>query len=130
MIDHVRRPAADRGIDHVGVDAGKFVRIVAAFAQNAALLGVAEVSQVDLVELQIAAAGIRERLHGSAIRQRQIAVELLHVRVDLRADGAPAASEVQHARRRNRHLRRGASVVAQETEVLHHGMRGKAKFCR
>ena len=106
------------------VDGGKAIRIVAALAQNLALLGVAQVREVDFVELQIAAARVGESLDRAAIGEREIVVKGFHVRIDVRADGAPAAAEVQHARRRDGHLRGSrAGVVAQEAEVIDHRMR-------
>ena len=95
----------------VRVDGGQALGIVAALAQNLALLGIAQIRQVHFVELEIAAAGIGERLHGAAIGQPEIAVELFHVRSTLRADRAAPAAKVQHAGRWDRHFRRGARVV-------------------
>ena len=101
---------ADRGVDHVRVDRGQLIGIVAAIAQDLALLGIAKIGQVDFIELQIAAAGIGERLHGAAVGGSQIAVELFHVRIDFRADGACARrGNAAPTGRRDRHLRGGAA---------------------
>ena len=102
------------------------IGIVAAFAQDLALLGVAKIRQVDFVELKIAAAGMRERLDRVAVREPQIAIELLHLRIDIEAHGPSTAPEMQHRRRRNRHLRHSAGVVAQKAEVIDHRMRRKS----
>ena len=59
------------------------IGIVAAVAQHLALLGVAQIGQVDFVELQVAAAGIGERLHRAAVGEAEVAVELFHVRIDV-----------------------------------------------
>jgi hypothetical protein len=120
--------SADGRVDHVRIDAGKAIRIVAALAQNMALLGVAKVREIHFVELQIAASCARERLHRGTIGQPQIAVEVLHVRVDIGADGPPPAAEMQDARRRNGHLRHSPGVLAEEAEMLDHRVRGEAQL--
>src|SRR5579871_5400644 len=57
---HVGGTAADGGVDHVGIDAGERLRIVAAIAENLALLLVAQVGQVHFIKLQVSAALRRE----------------------------------------------------------------------
>ena len=118
--------AGNRRVDHLRVDRRKALGFVAPLAQELPLLGIAQVRQVDFVELQVAAAGLRERLDGAAVSESEIAIELIHVRVDLRAHGAAAAAEMKNARRGNRHLCGRASVVAQKAEMVQHRVRGEA----
>ena len=61
------RHALDRGVDHVGIDEGELVRVVAAVAHALAVRRVAQHRDHDLVELQIAAAGLDELAHDMAI---------------------------------------------------------------
>src|SRR5262249_41224290 len=122
---HVRRTRADGRVDHVGVDGGQAVGVVTAFAQQAALLRIAKIREVHFVELQVAATRIGKGLHGGAIGEAEVAVEFVHLGIDRGVDGAAAAAKVEHARRRNRHLRNGARVFAEKTEVIEHGVVGE-----
>ncbi len=119
---HIRGPVRDGCVDHLRVDSGKAIRIVAAIAQELPLLGIAEIGQVHFVELEIAAAVRGECMDGAAIREAEIAVELLHVRVDLGVHGATAASEMTDARRGDRHFGGCMSVLAKKAEMVEHRM--------
>ena len=93
----------------------------AARLQSGDLLGIAQIGDVDLVELQIAAAGRAERRNRLVVRLAQIGEEAVHVRIGLRIDRLPPAAEMHHRRRRNGHLRHRASDVAgDEAVVVHH----------
>ena len=56
-----------------------------------ALLGVVEIGEARVVELEICAAELTEALHLIPVRSRQVVPELLDIRVDVLADRRPAA---------------------------------------
>jgi hypothetical protein len=58
---HAGRAAGAGGVDQVGVDVQQPVGIVAAVAQHLALVVVAQIGDVHLVELQVGAARLAER---------------------------------------------------------------------
>jgi hypothetical protein len=92
---------------------------VAAHARDhLALLGVVEVRQARVVELQVRAAEAGQRADLRRVRAREVVPEAVHVRVDVLVDrGAPAAV-VDHARRRDRELRgRRGHAFLEEREV-------------
>jgi len=93
----------------------------AAGPQPGDLLGIAQIGDVDLVQLQIAAAGGAERRHGLAVRLAEIGKEAIQVRVGLGIDRPSPAAKVHDRRRRDRHLRHCAVHVAgDEAEVIQH----------
>src|SRR5262245_14940174 len=83
-----------------------------------ALARVADHRPRGIVELQIAAACVVEGRDGLAVGRGQIVEEGIELRRDRFADRLPALAEVQRAGRRNRHLRRDARVLLEETEVI------------
>ena len=85
-------------------------------------LRIAQIGQVDLVELQIAAAGVGEGAHHLAVGLAEIAVEVLHVGIDRGRHRVAAVAEMHRRRRRDRHLRRLPGVRLQELEMLDHRM--------
>ena len=84
----------------------------------------AQVGPHRVVELQVAAAGVVERLDGLAVDLGEVVEIAVHVRVGVRADGGAAAAEVHHRRRGDGHLRHDLADRLQEPEVLEHGMVG------
>src|SRR5262245_10709962 len=66
-------------------------------------------------------------MYRATIRPGQVAIELLHVRINRRVDCLPAAPEMEHAGRWNRHLCCSAGAVAQEAEMLQHRMAGESQ---
>ena len=71
-----------------------------------------------VVELQVAAAGIVEGAHRRAISVSHVLEISFEIRIGFFADGTPALAEVQHAGRRNGHLRRDARVLLDEPEIV------------
>ena len=98
---------------------------------HAAILGLlhldvgAEIGPGGVVELQIAAAGVVERLHRLAIGRRQIVEDGVVVRIELLVDRARLQPEVHHGRRRDAHLRHHLGVGLHELEVLQHRVIGE-----
>ncbi len=95
--------------------------MLAACLQALDLLRVAEIGDVDFIELQITAAGSGECLYGAMIGSAEIGEEAGHLRIDMRVDGAPAAAEMQHAgrgdgllRQGRTNLRRGVAEIVDE----------------
>ncbi len=122
---HVGRPLGDRVVDDARVDLLQVVRVVAALARLRQFLLRAEVGPHGVVELQVAAAGVVERLDRLAVGLAEILEERVEVGIDLFRDRLAAAAEMQHRRRRDRHLRRSPARVAlllQELEMLQHRM--------
>src|SRR5262249_10951684 len=79
-----------------------------------------QIGEVDLVELEIAAAGIREGAHHFPVGLAEIGVELVHGRIDRRRHRLAAVAEMQRRGRRDGHLRRRLGVLGDEAEVLDH----------
>ena len=69
---HVGRPLGDRVVDDAGVDFLQAVGIVAALARLLQFILRAEIGPYRVVELQIAAAGVVERLHRLAVGLAEI----------------------------------------------------------
>ena len=119
---HVGRNVADRGIDHVGIDHGQLIGIIAARRHLRPQRRIAQIGQIDLVELQIAAAGIRERTHHFGVALPEVAVEILHRRIDRFRHRVAPVAEVQRRGRRDGHLRGDLGVRGYELEMLDHRM--------
>ena len=115
---HAFGTPGDGGVDHVGVNVGELVGIVAAVAQHLALIGVAQVGEVDFVELQILAPCCAQRSDRFFVRLAQVVIELIDDRVHLPGHRVSAASIVQHAGRGNGHLGGAGGVGLQKLEVL------------
>ena len=79
---------------------------------------VAEVGDINLVDLQIAAAGSGEIAHLLAVDAREVGIELRHVRIGLLVDRRAAAAKMHVARRRDRQLRRYFSDRLHVLEVI------------
>jgi hypothetical protein len=87
--------------------------------------GIAEIGEVDLVELKVAAAGVGEGADRLPVGGPEVAVEIVHRRIDRLRHRRAAITEMQRRRRRNRHLRRLAGVRRHEAEVVEHRMARK-----
>ena len=112
------RTAGHRAVDHGDVGARQRLRI---FAQRRDLLAqrrIAEIGDIDLVDLQIAAAGGGEVAHLLAVDAREVGIELRHVRIGLPVDRRAAAAEVHVARRRDGQLRRHLGHRLHELEMI------------
>ena len=83
-----------------------------------ALSRVVDVRQAGVVELQVAAADLIDALDFLGVRGGEVAPEDIQVGVDRLIDRRVAAAVVDHARRRDRQLRRlvGVGVVTDERE--------------
>ena len=114
---HAGRTVLDRLVDEPRVAAGQLVGIVAAAARAFAQLRIAQIGEVRVIELEIGAAGLPERFDLVAIALGDVRVEALHVRVGVLADGAAPAAEMQHGRRRDRHLGQALGDRLQKIEV-------------
>ena len=93
------------------------VRIEAPLLRARAQLRVAQVGEVRVVQLQVAAACAVQRVDLVAIAAREIVEELVHVRIRVDVDRFSPAAEVDHRRRRNRDLRRLRGHRLQELEI-------------
>src|SRR3546814_13722921 len=92
------------------------IRVVTARLGALADLRVAEIGEVGVVHLQVAAAARRQVGDLGAIGGREVGIEVFEVRIDLLRDRLAAAAEMQHGGRGNADLRRfryhaGAEVV-------------------
>ena len=82
---HPVGPSRKRLVDVVDV-VGVLVGIAADARDVLALLGVVEIGEARVVELEICAAELTEALHLIPVRSRQVVPELLDIRVDVLAD--------------------------------------------
>jgi hypothetical protein len=94
--------------------------VLAAACHHLALTGIVEVGEARVVELEVAPAHIVDRPDLLAVRARQVAPELVDVRIHARVDRRRSAAVMNHARGGDRELRRHVALDArlQECEVL------------
>src|SRR5262245_749696 len=124
--DHVGWDIGHGGVDQLAVKHADLVRVVAALLGGLAILRVTEHGDVDLVELQVAAAGIRERTHGFAIRLPEIGEEFIELRIDRLAHGLAAGAAIGRRWRRNGDFGRSRRAFLHELEMLDHRMAREA----
>ncbi len=75
-----------------------------------ALLGVVEVGEARVVELQVATAEVVHRTHLARVGGGEVRPELVDIRVDAAVDRGGPAAVVDHARRRDGELRHSGSA--------------------
>jgi hypothetical protein len=124
---HVGGLRLERLVDDAGIVLRQAIDIHAARLRLLHLGLRAQVRPGGVVELQIAAAGIIEALHGLGVGGTEVVEDVVVVLV-WGADGVRLEAEMQHARARDRHLRRDARVGLEEPEVLQHRMVGEAEL--
>ncbi len=123
---HVGRDIGNRRVDQIAVDRAERFRIVAAVLHLLAIFRIAQHGDEDLVELQIAAAGIGKGAHRFLVGLAEIGEELIERRIDRLVDRRGTRAAVQRRRRRNGHFRRARGVRFEEFEMLDHRMAGEA----
>ena len=123
---HVGGDVRHRHIDEVAVDFAELFGIVAAVAHLLAILLVAQHRDEHLVELEIAAAGVREGAHRLAVGLPDIVEEGVEIGIGRLVDRRRRRAAVDRGRRRNGDLRRDLGVRGDELVVLDHRMAGEA----
>ncbi len=101
-------PAFEGGVDERRVGSRQFVGIVAPLDGALAHDRVAQVGEIRVVELDVAATGRVQGGDLGAIDLGEVVEELVHVGVRLDVDPGSAAAEVHHRRRGDGHLGRAA----------------------
>ena len=117
---HAGRLLRHHLVDEGGVAVRQLVGVVAALAGGFAHAVVAQVGEVGVVHLHVAAAGVVERLQLLAVGRGHVVVEdRLQLGIGLAADAGAAAAEVQHGRAGDGHLGRhaGGDLALQVLEV-------------
>ena len=115
---HIFWPTCDRSIDQSGVAARQFVGVVAALLCAFAHFGIAQIGKIGIVQLQIAATCIGERLDFISIARCDIVVKRrFEFGIGIAAYRAPAATEMQHGRRRDRYFGHVFGCGLQELEI-------------
>ena len=79
---HVGRDVGHRDIDEFAVDFAELFRVVAACLHLVAVFRIAQHRDEDFIELQIAAARVREGAHGLAVGLAEIMEETVEIGVD------------------------------------------------
>ena len=125
---HVGRDVRHRRVDEICVDFAKTFGIVAAIAHLLAVFRIAQHGDEDLVELQIAAAGVGESAHRLAVGLAQIGEELVELGIDGPIDGRHHRAAIDRRGRRDGDLRHARGMRLHEFEMLDHGMAGKAEL--
>src|SRR5262249_21368215 len=115
---HVPRPILDRGIEELGVGPRQRSRVLADIGDLLAQLRIAEIGEIDLVDLQITAAGRGEGAGFVAVDTGKIVVEGVDVGIGLGIDRAPGASEMTNSWRRERDLRRRPRDRREKFEIV------------
>ena len=121
---HVAGPAGDGGIDQLRIGLEQPFHLIAPVLQLCQLFGVAEIGDVRLVQLQVAATGRGEVLDRRGIGGAEVGEEAGHVRIGMGIHRPPPATEMQHGGRGDGLLRHGrAGMRRDEAEILDEGMR-------
>jgi hypothetical protein len=112
------RPSGERLVDVADVGLVLVLGVAADRAHVLALSGIVEVGEARVVELEVAATGRGDAPHLLGVGRGQVGPELVEVGIELGVDRGAAAAVVDHARRRDRQLRRllGPGDRAQELE--------------
>ncbi len=110
----------------LGVAFLQVVDVEAALARLLQFVLRAEIGPGGVVELQVAAAGVVERLDRLLIGHRQIVEDGVAAGIGVLAHRIGLEPEMERRRRRDGHLRRHLGVRLQELEVLDHRMVGEA----
>ena len=108
----------DRIVEHLGVGLRQLVRVFAEIAGLLAQRRVAQIGEIDLVDLDEAAAGRREVADFLAVDARDVGVEVADVRVGALVHRLAAAAKMQRARRRERDLGGRVRDRLQEREII------------
>ena len=116
--DHVVRRALDHVVDVLDVATDQAVRLLARGFDLLTDRGIAQQRDRDLVELDVAAAGLDQSRDLLAEDPRQVGEESFDVRVGVAAREIGAAVEMHRRRRRQRDLRRRLGDAAQELELV------------
>ena len=109
--------AGDDRVDDVDIGLEQILPIVAARAQQLARAVVAELDERGLVDLQIGAARIGERLHFLVVGGDEVGPEIVEIGIDLAADMVAAGAVVDIGRAGQRHLGRALGQRLEEREV-------------
>src|SRR5215469_1375169 len=123
---HVGGLGLERGVDDARVDALELIDVRHPLARLAQLLLRAKIGPHRVVELQIAAPGVVERLHRLLVGIAEIVEELIEIGIDALLDAVLGEAEMQHRRRRDGHLGCDLAVGFEKLEVRQHRMVGKA----
>src|SRR5215470_3433252 len=115
---HVPRPILDRGIEELGVGPRQGGRVLADIGDLLAQFGIAQIGEIDLVDLQIAAAGRGEVADFLAVETGEIVVERVNVGIGLGVDRAASAPKMHHGWRRERDLRRRSRDRREKLEIV------------
>src|SRR5215472_3629458 len=115
---HVTRPILDRGIEELGVGPRQRGRVLADIGDLFAQLLIAQIGEVDLVDLQIATAGCGEIADFLAVDTGKIVVEGIDVGIGLGIDRAASAPKMHHSWRRKRDLRRRPRDRREKSEIV------------
>ena len=108
-----------------GIDHREFFWVLAAAGHLRAQAWVAEIGEVHLVELQIAAARVGESPHGQSIGLAKIAIEVAHVGIDRFRHRLAAIAKMQRRWRGDCHFRQNPRMSFRESKMLEHRMTGK-----
>ena len=92
---HVGWNIGDRGIDHARIDRRQLFRILPAGDHLRPQLRIAEIGEIDFVELQVTAARVGESARRATISLPEVAVEIGHIGIDRLRDRIPAIAKMQ-----------------------------------
>ncbi len=127
-LEHLLRRRLQRGVDQAGRQLRLGLGILAADADGLAARGIAQIGQIGVVQLHVAAAGIKQVGDFLAIDLGKIVVERLQLGIGVPRHGFAAAAQA-HGRRGNGDL--GGAPLArrrrQDLEIPAHDRRGAAQ---
>ena len=109
--------SAEGGVDLADVALVLVLAVAALAGDHLPLMGVVQVGEAGVVQLEVAAPERGEGLDLRGVRRAEVVPELVEVRVDPGIDGGPPAAVVDHARRGDGELgQRGRDGGRQELE--------------
>src|SRR5690606_31696223 len=118
-------------VDQLDVGARKPLDVLAARTRRLTQALIAEIREVRVVELEVAAAGRSQRMDFLAVDARKVSKEVLEVRICMPIDRRATASEVHHRRRGHRLLCSTGRDRQEKAKVLDlDSIRGTAQLAR
>src|SRR3984893_1905448 len=125
---HVGGNIRHRRVDEIAVKLAEAFGIIAARGHLRPVFRIAQHGHEDLVELEVAAAGVGEGAHRLAVGLPQVGEEAIELGIDGLVDGRHHRAAVDRRGRGNRDLRRAIGVRLHEFEMLDHRMAGKSEL--
>src|SRR6516165_4453442 len=125
---HIGGNIGYRRVDEIAIKLCELLWIVAVTRLRLAIIRVAQHRDKDLVELEVAAAGIGKGAHRLAISGAEVGEEVIEIGVDAGAHRLTPDPAVERGRGGNGDLRHLPGMACEKLEMRDHGMTGEAEL--